>query len=273
MPLQTTSAVVIRQRPLGEHDKLVSFYTADAGKVKAVARSARRPRNRFAGTLDLLNYGELVYFERPHKDLQYVNSFDVYEIYSALKQDLVGIAHGFYIAELMDQVTPERDADPELFELFLSILRTLETTPTATFWIRAFEMKLLSLAGVAPQLDVCVRCSAELVGEHICINPLLGGVVCRDCDSRRMHVRGSVSVLRETGTSRQHHSAVCSVGRGTGRLVQQPQRPHARELAKFRLSPLSARELECALGSIILYHLERPLKTLDFLETVKVGYS
>lgn len=276
MPIQTTSAIVIRHQALGEHDKLITFYTLDAGKLKAVARSARRPGNRLTGSLDLLNHGELVYFDRPHKDLQYVNSFDIRDSFAKLKEDLAGVAYGFYIAELVDQVTPERDADPEVYQLLLNVLQFLMTNQSMVLWVRAFEIKLLSLMGVAPQLDLCVACDSPLTESRIKVSPQLGGIVCERCDRvRYRHSQDTVSMVREAGPegpARSGDSPSVHISRGSWKLMQQLQRLTWADLGRFRLTESASRELENALSSMILYHLGRPLKTLDFLETIKIGH-
>ena len=69
MPTQKTQAIVIRSHPLGEVHKIIRFYTVEFGKVSAVAHGSRRLKSRFGGSLELLNYGNLVFFEYPNKDL------------------------------------------------------------------------------------------------------------------------------------------------------------------------------------------------------------
>ena len=104
MPVQKTHAIVIRSYPLGEFDKIIIFYTADFGKVRAVARGVKRPKSRFGGSLELLNCGSLVFFERPNKDLQIVNDFDLIDAFDGIKADFDRTIYGCYLAELVDAI-------------------------------------------------------------------------------------------------------------------------------------------------------------------------
>ncbi len=275
VPIQTTSAIVIRKQALGEHDQLISFYTSHVGKMKAVARSARRPGNRLTGSLDLLNYGELVYFDRPHKDLQYVNSFDLRESFSALKADLVCIAYGFYIAELIDQFSPERDSDPAIFQLIIQTLSVLQQDDSPERWVHAFELRLLSLLGFEPQLDQCVRCGYNLTTGKICVHPGLGGALCKRCGGEpvdpRLHESTDLRIRASNVPAYIHSSGPTAmpISRGSWRLMKQLQKSPWAGLKRLRISKLNAIELSHVLTGIILHHLDRPLKTLDFIDNVK----
>jgi DNA repair protein RecO (recombination protein O) len=185
LPVQTTKAIVIKSQSLGEVDKIISFYTSDFGKVRSVARGIKRPKNRYGGSLELLNYGDLVFFLRPHKDLQIINSFDILDSFNTLKDDLTKTAYAFYIAELLDATGAEgkvnnfplpTSAPPGegtkggrgdfAFQLTLQALSSMKDITHPELLIHAYELQLLTLMGFRPQLQKCVGCSGNITGNN-----------------------------------------------------------------------------------------------------------
>jgi len=69
MALYKTQGIVIGRRALGESDRLVDFYTRDHGRVRGVAKSARRTRSRFGSALELFTLGELCFFDTGRSEL------------------------------------------------------------------------------------------------------------------------------------------------------------------------------------------------------------
>ncbi|RKY02805.1 DNA repair protein RecO, partial [Candidatus Poribacteria bacterium] len=88
MALRRDEAVVIRAMNYGEADKIVSFYTPRFGKVKGIAKGARKPKNRFSSSLEPFNLGQIVFFEKENAELCLIRSFDVVERFDELRTDL-----------------------------------------------------------------------------------------------------------------------------------------------------------------------------------------
>ena len=93
MPLHRTPGVVIGRRALGESDRLVTFYTREFGKVRGVAKSARRPRSRFGGGLELFTHGQLLFFETERSTLVQVDHFDIVRPFATVREDLLSLIH------------------------------------------------------------------------------------------------------------------------------------------------------------------------------------
>ena len=64
MALFTTHAIVTHSFNYGESDKIVTFFTKDFGKVKGIAKGARRSKKRFQNALDLFSHLRLIFFDR-----------------------------------------------------------------------------------------------------------------------------------------------------------------------------------------------------------------
>ena len=104
-------AIVLRQRKLGEADKIVTLFCAHKGKLDAVAKGVRRTKSRLAGHLEPLTLG--AYLIAEGRDLDIVTQAETVEAYAALRDDLERLSRGLYCAELVDRLTPERsEANP-----------------------------------------------------------------------------------------------------------------------------------------------------------------
>ena len=95
-----TEAIVLKQMPLGETNRIITFYTRAFGKIAAVARGVRRPGSKFGGNLEILNHVEASIARG--RSLDNVNECVVIDSYKYLRQNLTSIAEGIYIAELVD---------------------------------------------------------------------------------------------------------------------------------------------------------------------------
>ncbi|MGH7321297.1 MAG: DNA repair protein RecO [Candidatus Rokuibacteriota bacterium] len=180
MPLFRTQGIVLRARDLGEHDRLITLYTRDLGRLTAVARGARRLRSRFGGALELFTWGDAIGFEREGRELVQLDHFDIRRSFRGLREDLERLGQGARIVEALARLTGERDPHPACFALLLRALRALETGAAARVQL-AFTLRLLDLLGHRPRLDRCVRCARALGTATITFDPDRGGGVCGSC--------------------------------------------------------------------------------------------
>jgi DNA repair protein RecO (recombination protein O) len=177
-----TQGIVLRARELGEHDRLVTLYTRELGKVTAVARGARRVRSRFGGALELFTLGDALGFERDGRDLLRLDHFDIRRSFSRLREDLDRLGQGARIVEAVTRLSGERDPHPPSFALLLRALRALETGPPALVQL-AFVLRWLDLTGHRPRLDRCLSCGRPTGTTAVAFAPDQGGVVCGTCRS------------------------------------------------------------------------------------------
>ncbi len=249
MPVQKTQAFVIRTQSLGEVDKIISFYTSNFGKMRAVARGIKRSKSRLGGSLELLNYGDLVFFERPNKDLQIINSFDILDSFGVLKDDLTKTAYAFYIAELLDVTGVEGKTNEAAFQLTLTALSTMEKVLHPELLVHAYELQLLTLMGYQPQLYNCVGCTGQITGKVFHFSPPLGGMLCDKCFYR--------------------NSSALHLSRGTCELMKRIQMLDLPLVTRISASDAVMGELKNALSTFITFQLERHFKSLDFIASIK----
>ncbi len=137
-------AITLSYTPLGEADLLVTMYTRDQGKVRAVAKGARRSTSKLLGHLEPLT---VVRMSMVHgRSMDIIAKAEVLQSFAALKEDLTGIAEGLYLAELVDVFGAEGSANPSLFQLIVDTLRAVEADPGSDMPLRFFEFHLLQVS-------------------------------------------------------------------------------------------------------------------------------
>ena len=174
-----TEAVVLKQTPLGEADRILTFYTQDMGKLRAVAKGVRRTKSRLVGHLELLNNVSVSLSQG--RNLDVVTEAQVVHSFAGIRQDLPRLSKAIYIAELVDGFSVEHSSGYTLYRLLLNTLAHLDRAERPDLLLRHFEMHLLALSGFRPELYSCVECRSTLEpADHLfsCAN---GGVLCPNC--------------------------------------------------------------------------------------------
>ena len=158
MPLYTADALVLRTYKLGEADRIVVFLTADRGKKRGVAKSARRPKSRFVGALEPLTHVRVAYFEKETRELVGMNYAEA--LRSPLSGPSESVGHASYFAELLDEWAQADDPSETLFRLGASVLDAMAAGVAIDPLARYFEYWLLRLQGVYPEAQGALSPSA-----------------------------------------------------------------------------------------------------------------
>jgi DNA repair protein RecO (recombination protein O) len=182
-----TEAVVLRSFRLGEADRVLHVYTADRGRVGAVAKGVRRTKSRFGGRLEPLSHVELM-LHQGTGELQTITGADLRASHHESREDPYRLAVGLIAAEAMLRLFTEQEANERAFTAltrFLDLLDALPSrapaAPALDPLVLSFQLKLLWLSGYMPHLGSCVECGAvEGLSGYL---PASAGAVCRDCGS------------------------------------------------------------------------------------------
>ncbi len=186
MGLQKTQAVVIGRHGLGESDRLVTFYSRRFGKIRGVARAARRPRSRFGSALELFTLGELIFFDTGRSDLLRVDHFDIVQPFSRIRDDLERVGQASWIVECVAQLTADHDRHSALYGLLVRGLRAVETLARPSRAAICFGVRCVDVLGHRPRLDACVGCGRPYPFAHAHLDPDGGGLVCGGCGCRAL---------------------------------------------------------------------------------------
>ena len=182
-----SEAIVLGYTALGEADLLVTLFTRDQGKVRAVGKGARRVNSKLMGHLEPLT---VLRMSMAHgRSMDIISQAEVINAFSILKQDLTGIAKGLYLAEMMDGFSAETSPSPDLFQLMIDTLRVIEADAQSDMVLRYFEYHLLKVSGLMPELYHCVECREELEPDAHRFSPNLGGTLCLECSPEDAHLR------------------------------------------------------------------------------------
>ena len=156
MPLYKTVALVLRRIPLGEKDKILTLFSRDLGKLRAVAKGARKPTSKLSGASEPLLLLRASLAEGSSLDV--LSEAEVREAFPKLKSDYGRFLRATYACELLEKVMEERDPHPESFDLLLSTLYILQHAVQPDTALHAYELQLLAQIGYEPQLSTCIRC-------------------------------------------------------------------------------------------------------------------
>jgi DNA repair protein RecO (recombination protein O) len=177
MPLKESEAIVLRTYPFRESDLLVTLFTRSEGKVRGVARAAKKSRRRFGGALEPLTYVKVTFEDRERQELARLDACEVLD--SPLASEVsypraVALGH---VAELLDEMLPDREANDAVFRLALSVLAQLRGQE---FWlpITYFDLWMARLMGYLPDISECLECGRVLNGSRAYFHALADGLRC-----------------------------------------------------------------------------------------------
>lgn len=170
MPARVSDSFILRTYPFREADLIVSFFTRDLGKLRGVARRARKPKGPFGSGLERLSRVNMTYYERENRDLSNLSGCELIESPFALQSDYArGIALD-YFAEVAEQLLPPHEPNDKFFRLLAAALEYLRSdgeTWTAVLYVSLWAVRL---AGVFPEMRA--RPESVEIAEEMFAKPL-----------------------------------------------------------------------------------------------------
>jgi DNA repair protein RecO (recombination protein O) len=179
MPLKESEALILRSYPLREADLLVTLFTRQEGKVRGVARAAKKSKRRFGGALEPLTYVRAYYEDRERQELSRLDSCEVIESPLATEVSYPRAVALGHLAELLDELLPDREANDAVFRLTLAVLSSLRG-PEIWMAVTYFDLWLTRLMGFMPELTECIVCGRPLNGSRAYFHALADGLMCPD---------------------------------------------------------------------------------------------
>lgn len=261
--LKESEAIVLRTYPFRESDLLVTLFTRNEGKVRGVARAAKKSRRRFGGALEPLTYVKLSYEDRERHELARLDACEVLD--SPLTSEVsyaraVALGH---VAELLDELLPDREANDAVFRLALSVLAQLKG---ADFWqpITYFDLWMARLMGYLPDLTECITCGRALNGSRAFFHALADGLVCSE------HKRLASSEMSSESRALAAHMlrvplSKLIAGNGTAPF----RSPSPQSLSKSDSAKTPAADLRKFLLQTLERHIEKKLITRSMLEKIE----
>lgn len=176
MPKQS-EALILRTYPFHEADLLVTLFTRTEGKIRGVAKAAKRSKRRFGGALELLTHVVAHWEEKEKQELARLDSCDIIASPLAAQLNYPRAVALSYVAEVIDQLLPDREPSDDIFRLALSVIRHLQAD---AIWmpLTYFDLWIVRLIGLLPDLSQCAACSTSLNGSRAYFHPLADGLLC-----------------------------------------------------------------------------------------------
>jgi DNA repair protein RecO (recombination protein O) len=243
----TTPAIVLRQRKLGEADKILTLFTARFGKLDAVAKGVRKARSKLAGHVEPLTHATFQLARG--RTLDIVTQVETIESFQPLRDDLDHLSRALYACELLDKFTELRQEHFDLYRLFLDTLRRLRTHDDLDTTLRFYEMALLDLLGYRPELDECVACRRRLPAGTNYWSPGAGGVLCPRCHTEP--------------------SAARALSANAVKLLRLLLHGRFADVARVHIAPPLAAELERAMLEYVRWVLERDVRSAAFIDALR----
>ena len=246
-----TQAIILSRRDFGESDRLLTLFTPERGKIRAIAKGARKPQAKLSGHVELFARSDLMIHRGRNLDI--ITQAELIDPYLGLRENLRRGAYANYVAELLDRFTADEDiSQSELFDLLHRTLKRVADAADPRLAARYYELRLLDLVGFRPELTACVLTRAKLMPEAQFFSNEEGGVVSR-------------------AAAAQLGSGLASLEFETLKILRHLQRSAGdyERVASLRLAPEQHAGLERILLGYITHLLESKLQSVDFIRRLR----
>ena len=189
MSSEKANAIVIRTVDFSESSLVVTLFTREFGKIGALAKGAKRLKSPFESALDLLALCRIVFLHKTSDALDLLTEAKLLRRFRPHGRDLLDLYAGYYVAELLGELTDENDPHPKLFDLADETLAALAAGEPVARRVIRFELGMLRLLGHMPSLETCAECGAAVTASgRIAFGQIDGGVLCNQCRAGKKQV-------------------------------------------------------------------------------------
>jgi DNA repair protein RecO (recombination protein O) len=245
--LYQTDGLILHHSDFGEADRLLTVFTPRLGRLRLLAKGARKLTSRKAGHVEPFTYVHLLVARGRNLDI--VSQAETLESFRPLREDLERASQAYYVAELINSFVEEGDENQPLFDLTLATLARLCEARDRMLALRFFELRCLGLVGFQPQLHFCVECQVQLEPVTNYFHPPSGGVLCpRHGEALR---------------------AAEPLAMPTFKVLRHMQTHSWDEVAALRIKPDTHLDVEAILQRYIVFLLERRLKSVEFIQRLR----
>ncbi len=239
-----TEGIVLKSFDFRETSRIATFFTRDYGKVKGVLKGIRKDPRKFGSSVDKFSLNDIVYYQYRNSDIHLISHCDMKNYYMGLRQDLKRMTAASYASELIDTVMPLESQNAEIYELMQDFLHALQNANDISKLVHMFQIKILSMSGFKPHLESCVRCAVK-IADAAKFNLRLGGLVCARC--------------------RDIPGEAMAISKGAVASIIHVQKEPWNNAVRLGVSMPVKKELKYVLNHFLVFHLERHLRSTQFL--------
>ncbi|UCE64122.1 MAG: DNA repair protein RecO [Nitrospirota bacterium] len=240
-----TRAVVIKSQRYGEADRIVTFYTEKLGKIRGIAKGARRLKSRLGGGLEPFGFIDLTIFEKSPEILVRISQVDIINSFGKIREDLTVMTAAAHMVNLIKAITPDRDPHSSIFNTLIGGLEALQDEGDPELCSLVFQVHVLGQTGFRPQTDHCSGCNSDIEVAKAQFSPQSGGLVCRSCRERIV-------------------DRCFPMSPGSLAFIQQARRLPFPTVTRLRAAGQIRREVEEVIDSYVHHVIGKPLPTISW---------
>jgi DNA repair protein RecO (recombination protein O) len=189
MSSEKATALVLRVVEFSETSSVVTLFTREFGKVRALAKGARRPKGPFESALDLLGLVRIVFLRKSSESLDLLTEAKLERRFRPYRGNLSNLYAAYYVAELLNELTDDYDAHEGLFDVADATLVALAGGEQVAEVLVRFELAALREVGHLPTLSACANCGGQLdLSGRVPFSQLAGGSLCKSCRTGQKQV-------------------------------------------------------------------------------------
>jgi DNA repair protein RecO (recombination protein O) len=253
MPALSSEAIILQCKPTGESDLVVDFICPAQGRLKGIAKGAKKSRKRFIHCLDPLSRSRLELFEKPSNVWVRIDSGELIEPYNGIRGDFRKWGLAAFACELVQGLVPFKDPNRQTYALLGDTLEILDGSKGNPELGALFQLKLLQLAGYGLSFEACQACGKKgpALGKAV-FSPGSGRLQCRECAA------GQPGILLSAGTLQ---------------CLRQAGRMELRTALRLRFTAGAREEIETLLEQFRLQVLGRELGSVRVLRQMQAPYA
>lgn len=181
------TAVCIRTIDYSDTSQIVTLFSADNGKLSAIAKGSRRKKTSFDGPIELFSYGDIIFIPSASGGLATLAEFHQKPVFMPLRRNLYGLNCAMFAAELIAAFTEEHDPHRQLFDSLVNFIYDIQTADNQDKTLALlilFQLTLLNDIGTKPVINKCTNCLTVFTDQwhRVYFSSLANGLVCADCD-------------------------------------------------------------------------------------------
>ena len=247
-----TEGIVLKSIKLNEADKIVTIYSKDYGKFRAIAKGVRKTKSQFGSSMENLTMIKLLAFKG--KNLNIISQAEIINSFFLECKDLFRYGLAINCAEIVDKISVEEDPNINFYELFKNTLLLLKDEKNPLLLVESFKWKLFVILGYQPELNRCVHCH-KLINKrkNYIFDISKGGISCSNCQQETGYYQIKI----------------------TDYLLKLLQRIIDADLEKIhnkKIIPSALYELVRITDIFMLYHFEIENQSKHFLNKLKLTY-
>ncbi len=254
--LFSTPAIILRRIEYGDYDYILTFMTPSHGKISAIAKNAKKSIKRFSGVLEL--FYELDIVVRQGRKISFLEEASIEKTFPGIRSNIIKTAYASFWNEIIVQWLEEGVLQKPVYELLDYALTELDAGKRTPEELSIFfQMKFLDIVGFSPELQKCGECNTDIEAikeTRLVFDIKNGWLLCGKC-KRNMAGKNA--------------EKVCLLSKGTVKQLLWLQNSEADRVQRIKFSELASIEGLRFLESFLPYHLEKELRSLNFLRKIR----